>query len=281
MLETLFKLLLHMKSGAISGVFLLGATGALVSVSATKDNGVTNITFTEASASPSASVSPRPSASPTPTRSASPSPSASPATNTQPSSSSPSTSACTDEAKALAFQLQRVDSAFNGFHTDLMKLRAERDRATVEKADAMLRSIRQAAAKSIHATATVACFKKHDEDDEDEDADEAGDHDGDHQNGEHKNTTLPAAPVASALSILVERNTQKDNDGKDKAKAIGITFSGDAKAIADQAIAAMQVAFDTAKNAPAKTPKPSPTVKADAKKVFPTKAPEHKGEHRD
>jgi hypothetical protein len=160
-----------------------------------------------------------------------------------------------------------------------MKLRAERDRATVAKADAMLRSIRQAAAKSIHATATVSCFKKHDEDDEDEDADEAGDHDGDHQNGEHKNTTTPAAPVASALSILVERNTEKDNDGKDKAKDLGITFSGDAKAIADQAIAAMQVAFDTAKNAPAKTPKP--TGKADAKKVFPTRSPEHQGEHRD
>jgi hypothetical protein len=265
MLETLFKLLLHMKSGAISGVFLLGATGALVSVSATKDNGVTTITFNEASASPSASVSPRPSASPTATPSASPSPTASPTTSTQPSSSSPSTSACIDEAKALAFQLQRVDSAFSGFHTDLMKLRAERDRATVEKADAMLRSIRQAAAKSIHATATVSCFKKHDEDDEDEDADEAGDHDGDHQHG----------------SILVERNNDKDNDGKDKAKDLGITFSGDAKAIADQAIAAMQVAFDTAKNAPAKTPKPSPTAKADAKKVFPTKSPEHKGEHRD
>jgi len=44
MLGKLLSLLLHAKSGAISGLFLLGATGALVSVST--QNGVTTITVT-------------------------------------------------------------------------------------------------------------------------------------------------------------------------------------------------------------------------------------------
>src|SRR5690348_12974941 len=117
MLGKLLSLLLHAKSGAISGLFLLGATGALVSVST--QNGVTTITITEASPSPSASASP--SASPTATRTATPSPSASPSASPSLSSPSSSNTACTDEAKALAFQVQRVDAAFKGFHTDLMK----------------------------------------------------------------------------------------------------------------------------------------------------------------
>src|SRR5438270_12390135 len=118
MLGKLLSLLLHAKSGAISGLFLLGATGALVSVST--QNGVTTITITEASPSPSASASP--SASPTATHTATPSASASPKPSSSPSSlSSPKPAdACTDEAKALAFQFPRVDQAFKGIHTDVM-----------------------------------------------------------------------------------------------------------------------------------------------------------------
>jgi acyl-CoA synthetase (AMP-forming)/AMP-acid ligase II len=56
MLEKLLSLLIHVKAGAVSGVVLLGAAGALVSVSA--QNGVTTITITQASPSPSASASP-------------------------------------------------------------------------------------------------------------------------------------------------------------------------------------------------------------------------------
>src|SRR5438270_3284243 len=120
MLGKLLSLLLHAKSGAISGLFLLGATGALVSVST--QNGVTTITMTEASPSPSASTSASAHPSANPSASASPKPSSSPI------SLSPlkPADACTDEAKALAFQGKRVDEAFKGFHTDLMKLRGQR-----------------------------------------------------------------------------------------------------------------------------------------------------------
>src|ERR1700704_2931902 len=101
MLAKLLSLLIHAKSGAISGVLLLGATGALVSVSAA--NGVTTITITEASPSPSASASASPNVSTNHT--ASPSPIASPSS---PQLSSPASSqACVDEAKALSLQVDR------------------------------------------------------------------------------------------------------------------------------------------------------------------------------
>jgi len=236
MLGKLLSLLLHAKSGAISGLLLLGATGALVSVST--QNGVTTITITEASPSPSASASASasPSARPTATHSASPSPSASPSASRSPFALSPSSSssACTDEAKALAFQVQRVNTAFKGFHTDLMKLRGQRSVADIEKADVMLKSIRQAAVKAIHATMTPSCAKK------DDDEDETESHDA----------------VTSTTSLNNDRERDEDNDNDHaKTKPAPMTFTGDATSIADQAVAAMQVAFDTAKNAAASTPR--------------------------
>jgi len=239
MLGKLLSLLLHAKSGAISGLLLLGATGALVSVST--QNGVTTITITEASPSPSASASASasPSASPTATHTASPSPSARPSASPSPFSLSPSTSsACTDEAKALAFQVQRVDTAFKGFHTDLMKLRGQRSVADIEKADVMLKSIRQAAVKAIHATMTPSCAKK------DDDEDETESHDA----------------VAPTTSLNSDRERDEDNDNDHaKTKPAPMTFTGDATSIADQAVAAMQVAFDTAKNAAASTTRLRPS----------------------
>jgi len=233
MLGKLLSLLLHAKSGAISGLFLLGATGALVSVST--QNGVTTITITEASPSPSASASP--SASPTATSSASPSPSPSPSASASPSSS-PSSSPCSDEAKALAFQVQRVDTAFKGFHTDLMKLRGQRSVADIEKADVMLKVIRQSAVRAIHATMTTSCAKKDDD--------------------EVENETESHDAVANTTSLNADRENDEDHDTDHaNTKPAPITFTGDAASIADQAVAAMQVAFDAAKNAPASTPRPS------------------------
>jgi hypothetical protein len=254
MLAKLLYLLLHAKSGAISGLFLLGATGALVSVST--QNGVTTVTLTEASPSPSASASASasPSASP---HSASPSASASPF-------SSPSSSSCADQAKALAFQVQRVDTAFKGFHTDLMKLRGTRSVADIEKADVMLKVIRQAAVRAIHKTFDKSCIKK--DDDEDESA-ETEDHD--------------AAP-ATTLSLLGDRKHDEDNDNDSdhhKTKPAPLTFTGDAKSIADQAIAAMQVAFDAAKNAPASSPRPSHKPEP-SHSPRPSHSPEGPGDHR-
>ena len=262
MLAKLISLLLHAKSGAISGVFLLGATGALVSVSAS--GGVTTITITEASPSPSASASqsasPTPSASPTASPTATGSPTASPSASPSPSSSPSASSACADEAKALAFQVKRVDSAFGGFHTDLMKLRGQRSVKDVEQADVLLKVIRQAAVKAIHATATLSCAKHSDRDEQDENDDEDEAH---------------AAAPATTASLVGDRQSDEDNGGDHpKTKPAPMTFSGDAAAIADQAVAAMQVAFDGAKNAAASTPKPAPTHKPQ-----PTRGP--KNGHRD
>jgi hypothetical protein len=268
MLAKLLSLLIHAKSGAISGVFLLGATGALVSVSAS--NGVTTITITEASPSPSASANTSPNVT-SRTASPSPKPSGSPSLSAV---TTPATAACTEEATALAFQVQRVNTAFVGFHTDLEKLRGFRDRGTLAKADGMLRLIRHSATKAIHATATAACKKADDENDVDEDGDNDGEHDNDHQSSPKSMDT--AAP-ATALSFVEEKTNDEDND--DHGRKIGLTFTGDAKAIADQAIAAMQVAFDAAKNAPVTTPK-APT-ETKAKSPHPSKSPDHKGEHRD
>lgn len=256
MLGKLISLLLHAKSGAISGLFLLGATGALVSVST--QNGVTTITITEASPSPSASASASasPSASPTATRSASPSPSAS--SSASPSPSSSSSSACSDEAKALAFQVQRVDTAFRGFHTDLMKLRGQRSVADIEKADVMLKVIRQAAVKAIHATMTPSCAKKDDDGDE--------------------NETESHDAVTSTTSLNSDRENDEDHETDHaKTKPAPMTFTGDAASIADQAIAAMQVAFDAAKNAPASTPRPS--HRPEGTRHPQTEGSEHKGGH--
>ena len=256
MLAKLISLLIHAKAGAISGVFLLGATGALVSVSAS--NGVTTITLTDPSPSPSASVSP--SASPTATATHTARPSASPSSSTSPSSPLSST-ACTDEAKALAFQVKRVDSAFVAFHTDLMKLRDQRDRATIEKADKTLKLVRQSAVKAIHATRTC---KKHDEDEDEDESHEVG---------------------ASTASLNNDKDKDEDKDGDrdndhEKSTHSSMTFTGDATSIGDQAIAAMQTAFNVAKNAPATTAKPAQTHKPEATRS-PKASDKGKGEHKD
>jgi len=134
-----------------------------------------------------------------------------------------------------------VNSAFSGFHRDLEKLREDHSKDAVKASDKMLKEIRQSAVKAIHATRTCkdADLDK-DEDattstDTDKDTDEAKDQDSDHQ------TTS------------------------------GLTFSGTAASIADQAIAAMQVAF-AAKNSPVATHKPESTHKPEG-----TKHPESKG----
>jgi hypothetical protein len=259
MLEKLISLLLHAKAGAISGVFLLGATGALVSVST--QNGVTTITLTDPSPSPSAQVSAPArerevvtTPTPTPTESPTASPLASPRTALA------VTPACTDEAKAISLQVQRVDTAFSGFHGDLVKLTGRRDRATLEKADDLLKSIRQSAVRAIHATATQACAKVDADEDKDEDMDEDVNDD--------KN----------------DKNEDVNDDHKNGAAPI--VFTGTATAIADQAIAAMQTAFDAAKNAPAVTTnstKKSETTKSANSSHQPKASDDHKGkgEHRD
>ena len=245
MLAKLIALLLQAKAGAISGVFLLGATGALISVSAS--NGVTTVTITEASPSPSASVSPSPSRSPRP--------SASPSASPSPTLAAPAATAdCSAEAKAIAFQVQRVNSAFQGFHTDLEQLRKDHDKKALEASDKMLKEIRKSAVKAIHATKTC----KHDDEDKDEDKD---------------------STTATSTDKDSDEDKDEDTDKEDQKKTTSspLAFSGTAESIATQAIAAMQAAFATAQAAPAATHKPE--TKTEGNKPQETRKPEgkHKG----
>src|SRR5438105_13826213 len=153
MLAKLLSLLFHAKAGMLSGVLLLGATGALVSVSAA--NGVTTITVTQPVASPSSAV--------TTTATRSPKPPEAPKLSS--SSSSSTSSACSDAAKALSLQVQRVDKRFSGFHTDLMHLRGQRSVVVIETADVTLKNVRQSAVKALHATLSADCTKADDDED--------------------------------------------------------------------------------------------------------------------
>jgi hypothetical protein len=252
MLAKLLSLLIHAKAGLVSGVLLLGATGALVSVS-TSGN-VTTVTITQPSASPSTAVTTA-TRSPKPTESREPSES--------PKLSSSTSSACSDAAKALELQVQRVDSAFSGFHTDLMHMRGTRSVVVIETADVMLKNVRQAAVKALHATLSTTCTKSDDEDKA--------------ENDDEDNST--AAPATTSLNT--DREKGEDSDGAKNATT-PITFTGtDPTGIADQAIAAMQAAFDTAKSAAASTPKPSHSPEPSHSPRVPQSShkPDDKGGH--
>ena len=251
MLAKLLSLLFHAKAGMLSGVLLLGATGALVTVSAS--NGVTTVTLTQPSASPSTALTTSATRSPKPTES--PEPSESPKLS---SSISSSTTACTDEAKALELQVQRVDTGFSGYHVDLMHLRGQRATSVIETADATLKEIRQAAVKAIHATATATCAKQDDENDNDQNED---------TDTEDTDDTSAVTPATTVASVSDDANDESNDGDHGKTTTTPITFTGNAQAIADQALDAMKVAFDAANSSPVLTAKPahSPEVNNDKK----------------
>jgi hypothetical protein len=164
----------------------------------------------------------------------------------------PPPSSCGDEARALALQVQRVNRAFSGFHTDLVKLNGKRDRSIIQDADQVIKHIRHGAVKKIHAIASQTCR----DDDEDEDANE--------ENGDNND------------------NDDENDGGGDRhgrSKPAVIAFTGNATAIADEAIAAMQLAFNAAQNAPAIAATPKPTHKSE-KASTNTKSGQHSN-HRD
>jgi hypothetical protein len=172
-----------------------------------------------------------------------------------------------------------VDTAFSGFHTDLMKLRGQRAADTLMTADKTLKLDRESAVRAIHATATAACLKQ----DDDEDETDTDENDTDDVKPA---AAAPATTVAVAGEVKQGDDNDKDNDhDSDKSKTALITFTGNAASIADQAIAAMQVAFDAAKNAPVTTatPKTASTHKVELRsgQQVPSKSPDHKGDHHD
>jgi hypothetical protein len=236
---------------------------------------VTTIVLTEASASPSAVTSNQ-------TASPSPKPTESPEVNTPSTLTPAQTTACADEAKALALQIQRVNTAYAKFHTDLVALNNQRDRAVLATAAKTLKADRHAAIKAILGTATAVCLKA-DDDENETDTDDAtgavqgqqtaqgqtGKHEGAHEDADdHK---APANGTTPAITAP--------------------TFTGTATQIADQAIAAMQTAFDTAKNSPVvvttpaapktKQPEAFKSPKAALHVEKPVVNSQNKGDHHD
>ena len=271
MLERVLELFFHAKSGVFAGIFLLGTTGALVT--ATVSNGVATITITTASASPSASASASPSASASasPSHSPSASPSASPSTSpnaspaASPSDGSGSASACSAQADAV----QTVNSGFSHFHTDLMHMRADAKTAKsiVENADMLLKDLRQSAVKAIHATSTCASAK---DDDEDNDKNEDEDEDDSDNHASHEGNFVVVL-FSNLQSLFGDRTVTVNTTTASAAPSTtpNTTFTGDAKQIADQAVAAMQLVFDDAMSQLAElgTPSPRATKSPKATKV--------------
>jgi len=253
MFERLLELFLHAKTGVIAGVFLIGTTGALVT--ATVQNGVTTITITQASASPSASVSPTATATASPTATATASPTASPSSSPSASpSASASPNACSDQAHAAAAAVQTVNSAFSKFHTDLEHLRKDSDKdsgkATIEKADKQLQQIRQDAVKAIHATNTCASKDDEDKAENDQDEDKNDDNDKDknsEEQGSQHNGLLAFLQGLFGSRLNTTTTSASPSPAPTSSATTNTTFTGtDPQAIADQAVAAMKVVFDDA-----------------------------------
>ena len=268
MFEHLLQLFFHAKVGALAGLILVGTTGALVTATASSANGVTTITLTQASASPSANnqVQTSPTASPTARPTETPETTAAPNTTTTTPKVTTTVACDATQVAGAAAAVKTVDDAYSQYHTDLAALRkdakSDAAKALLETTDKTLKGIRQNAVKAIHAT--VACAKAGDEtemdgdtsndqtDANDADDDQQGDNEGDHQNGKDDNTPATTTPTTPAV----------------------MPVTGDPKTIADNAVAAMKVAFDTATsqlgtvNTVLTTPKPknpNPTFHADNK----------------
>ena len=260
MFERLFELFVHAKSGIFAGIFLIGTTGALVT--ATVQNGVTTITITQQpNASPSGSASPSisPSTSPSGSGTVSTSPSASPSVSPSgsPTSSPSAKPSCAPQAQAAADPMKTVDAAFTLYHTQLMHLResnkSDAAKKTIDNADKVLKSIRQNAVKAIHAS--TACFRK-DDDKSDQDIEKQDRNDneqGDENDSEDAATTVVVVSASPSPSPA--------------SPTPGASPATDPKTIADQAVAAMKLVFDTAvaglptaTTGPAKTAKPTRTA---------------------
>jgi len=214
MLAKLLALLLQSKGAAISAVFVLGTTGALVS--ATTQNGVTTVTITPATES--ASSSPADASKETDNDKDEHS-STSKTETTTPSS-------CSTEAQAANAAVRQIDSTAIQFKLSLDKLardKGEKGRQAAQTAGVQLMQTRRDAVKAIHALATTACA------DDDEDTNDTADED-----------TTDSQNTGS---------NKDENDDKDSTTTTtGVTFTGTTpQAIADEATAAMTLTFNTAK----------------------------------
>lgn len=237
MLEKLLELLLHAKSGAVAAVFVVGATGALVT--ATVQNGTTTITITQTTASPTgtATASPTATATATPTATATATPTASPEGTGK---------GCSDWAHERADAVQTVNNAYAKLHSELMKLRKDTDKEAreeiIEEADEDLKDLRQTGVKAIHE---LDKCKNDDDDEDDEDQDEQSSGllglllrlFGNNATTTVVTTTATPTPTGSPAPTASPSNT---------LTAPLVTGSTPAE-IAESTVAAMQAVFDAAK----------------------------------
>ena len=298
MLERLLELVLHAKAGVFAGILLVGTTGALVTATVATAGNVTTITLTQASASPSANVeltSPTasPTAKPTESPEATETPEPSPANPT----TATTTTTCTPDQSAND-AVKTVDSAFSMYHTDLMHLRTDNKgdagKTVIANADKLLKQIRQDALKAIHATSscktdTTDEADKSETDTNDEDgATGATGATGDENNnldqqGDNTDPTSTARGTGTDKNLLVTFftnlfgkhgttvTTNAATPTPTLATTTTTTVTGDAKTLADNAVAAMKLVFDSAKSDLDKlpttnaTPKPTHSPRATGK----------------
>lgn len=277
MLERLLELLLHAKSGVFAGILLVGTTGALVTATVATAGNVTTITLTQASASPSASASATasPTASPTHSPSASPTTSPSSSLNT----STTSTTTCTADPGTVA-AVKTVDTAFTMYHTDLVHLRTDNKgdagKSIIEKADKQLKQIRHDAVKAIHAAASCKTDTKDDEDKTEQDDEDKTEKDIEDQDDDNDPTsTARSTGTDSNLLVVFFNNLFGKHGTTTPTTTTTTTVTGDAQTLADNAVAAMKLVFDTAKSdldkaattnatpKPAHSPEHSNTTKGD------------------
>ena len=217
MLAKLLALLLHSKSAAVSAVFVLGTTGALVS--ATTQNGVTTITVTQTTES-SSQVTTSDKDNDKDEHSSTKSP---------PTTTTANAQSCAADAQARNAAVRTVDTTFVQDFTALNTLartKGEKGKEAAQTADKVLMQLRQDAVKAIHASGT-ACVK--------EDNDESADADEDTAEGADE-----------------DKNDEQDNDDKTTAATTTttttVTTGADPAAIAADAVAKMTLAFNTAKS---------------------------------
>ena len=217
MLAKLLALLLHSKSAAVSAVFVLGTTGALVS--ATTQNGVTTITVIQTTES-SSQVTTSDKDNDKDEHSSTKSP---------PTTTTANAQSCAADAQARNAAVRTVDTTFVQDFTALNTLartKGEKGKEAAQTADKVLMQLRQDAVKAIHATGT-ACVK--------EDNDESADADEDTAEGADE-----------------DKNDEQDNDDKTTAATTTttttVTTGADPAAIAADAVAKMTLAFNTAKS---------------------------------
>lgn len=172
--------------------------------------------------------------------------------------------------------MKTVNTAFSQYHGDLMHLRTDKKgdaaKTIVENTDKLLKELRQNAVKAIHATSKCAEKATDDEDANEQDNDENdNDENDDQDNDSHKSSKKAEGNFVVVLfsnlqslfgSHTVTVNTTTASASPSTGTAV---TGGDPKSIADEAVAAMKLAFDDAKTrleALATSPTASPRAKA-------------------